>query len=69
MVRIDGVIMKYVDYGWDLSKDGIIFDDELDIDKLGWKENDYFIVKRVDGKNMLVKLDPLAQFIKDGRHK
>ena len=56
------------EYGWDLSKDGIIFDDELDIDKLGWTENDYFIVKRVDGKNMLIKLDPLAKFIKDGKN-
>jgi len=59
--------MKYVDYEWDLSKDGIIFDDELDIDKLGWKENDYFVIKRVDGKNMLVKLDPLTKFVKAGR--
>ena len=60
--------MKYLDYGWDLSKDGIIFDDELDIDKLDWKENDYFIIKRVDGKNKLIKLDPLTKFIKAGKN-
>jgi hypothetical protein len=58
--------MKYVDYGWDLSKDGIVFDDRLDIAALGWKENDYFIVKRVDGNNMLIKVDQLTQFIKGG---
>ena len=58
--------MKYVDYGWDLSKEGLIFDDELDITKLDWHEGDYFIVKRVDGKNALVKVDPLIKFLKDG---
>jgi len=59
--------MKYLDYGWDLSKDGLVFDHELDIDALGWKEGDYFVIKKVDGKNMLVKLDPLLKFLKDGR--
>ena len=42
--------MKYLDYGWDLSKDGLVFDHELDIDALGWKEGDYFVIKKVDGK-------------------
>lgn len=58
--------MKHYDYDWDLEPDRIILDKELNIDKLGWKENDYFIVKRVDGNNMLVKVDQLTQFIKGG---
>jgi hypothetical protein len=58
--------VKYVDYGWDLTKDGIIFDDELDISRLEWHEGDYFVLKKIDGKNMLVKVSPLVKFLKDG---
>lgn len=58
--------MKYVDYGWDLSKDGIVFDDELNIDALEWKEGDYFVVKKINGQNALIKVDPLIKFLKDG---
>ncbi len=58
--------MKYVDYGWDLTEEGIVFDDELDIARLGWKEGDYFVMKHVDGRNLLVKVDPLIKFLKDG---
>ena len=58
--------MKYVDYGWDLSKDGIVFDTELNIAALGWHEGDYVVVKHIDGKNVLVIVDPLIKFLKDG---
>ena len=36
--------MFYMDYNWDLSPSGIILDEELDIDKLGWKGGDLFEV-------------------------
>lgn len=58
--------MKYLDHGWDLTREGIVFDDELDIERFGWQEGDYFVLKHVDGKNLLVKVDPLIKFLKDG---
>ena len=61
--------MLYVDYSWDLSNNGIIFDEELDIDKLGWKHGDYFKITNINGKAMLVKVHPLEKFLKDGEQK
>jgi len=54
--------LKYYDYDWDLSPNRIILDEELNIDKLGWKAGDVFQVKNVDGRAMLVKVDPLVKF-------
>jgi hypothetical protein len=39
--------MKHYDYDWDLSPEGIIFDRELNIDKLGWQHGDCFKVKMI----------------------
>ena len=58
--------MLYVDYSWDLSENRIILDEELNIDKLGWRNGDYFQVKNVNGRAQLVKVDPLIKFLKDG---
>jgi len=58
--------MKYYDYNWDLEPEFIKFDSELNIDKLGWRHGDYFQVKNVNGQAMLVKIDPLTKFLKDG---
>ena len=58
--------MKHFDYDWDLHPDKIILDEELNIDKLGWKAGDYFKVTNVNGRAMLVKVDPLVKFLKDG---
>lgn len=60
--------MQYVDYSWDLSKDRIILDEELDTDRLGWKAGDYFKFVNVNGRQMLVKVDPLVKFLRDGQH-
>lgn len=54
--------MLYVDYSWDLNPNGIIFDPELDIDKLGWKGGDCFKITNINGRAMLVKMDPVEQF-------
>lgn len=54
--------MYYVDYTWDLSPSGIIFDEELNIDKLGWKGGDLFEVVNINGKAMLRKIDPVVAF-------
>jgi hypothetical protein len=56
--------MRYYDYDWDLSESRIIFDKELDIDKLGWKHGDVFKIINVDGKAQLIKVDPLEKFIR-----
>jgi len=56
--------MRHYDYEWDLEPWGIKFDPELDIDKLGWQAGDCFKIKNVDGRAMLVKLDPVEQFVK-----
>jgi hypothetical protein len=58
--------MLYIDYSWDLSPYGIRLDQELDIDKLGWKGGDYFKLINVNGQAMLVKEDALIKFIKEG---
>jgi hypothetical protein len=58
--------MKHYDYDWDLNPWGITFDPELDIDKLGWHHGDYFKVANINGRAMLVKVDALEKFIKEG---
>ena len=60
--------MRYFDYEWDLEPNRILLDPELNIDKLGWKGGDYFKVTNVNGRAMLVKVDPLIKFIKDGEN-
>jgi anaerobic selenocysteine-containing dehydrogenase len=58
--------MKYYDYDWDLEPNRIVLDAELDIDKLGWRSGDYFQVANINGRAMLVKVDPLEKFLRDG---
>jgi hypothetical protein len=58
--------MLHVNYTWDLEPNRILLDADLDIDKLGWRGGDYFQVTNVNGRAMLVKIDPLAKFLKDG---
>ena len=53
-----------MDYTWDLSKDRIILDEELDIDKLGWKSGDLFKVVNINGRAQLIKIDPLEKFVR-----
>lgn len=59
--------MRYFDYDWDLSPNGIILDQELNIDKLGWKAGDCFKVVNRNGRAMLVKMEDTEQFIKGHR--
>jgi hypothetical protein len=58
--------VKYIDYDWDVSPERIVLDRELNIDKLGWKAGDCFIVQNINGRAMLRRLDPLEKFIKEG---
>lgn len=59
--------MKYIDYDLDINHDRIILDAEINIDKLGWKAGDCFVVQNVNGRAMLKKVDPLVQFVKTGK--
>jgi hypothetical protein len=60
--------MLHFDYSWDLHPDRIILDEELNIDRLGWRAGDYFKVVNENGRAMLIKVDPLVKFLKDGEN-
>jgi hypothetical protein len=60
--------VKYYDYDWNLSPERIVLDEKLNIDKLGWKAGDCFVVQNIDGRAMLTKVDPLVQFVKYGNN-
>lgn len=55
--------MLYLDYNWDLNPDRILLDEELNIDRLGWKNGDHFVVTNINGRAMLKKVDPLVAFV------
>ena len=56
--------MKYTDYDLDLSKERIVLDKEINLQKLEWHTGDYFEVREQDGQVELVRVDPLLKFIK-----
>lgn len=58
--------MLHVDYSWDLYPEKIVLDEELNIDRLGWKGGDYFRLENHNGRAMLVKVHPLVKFLKEG---
>lgn len=57
--------MLHLDYDWDLGPNGIILDPELNIDRLGWKGGDCFQLTNVNGRAMLVKVDPLVKLVRE----
>lgn len=58
--------MHYVGYDFSLTEEGIGLDEELNLDRLGWKGGDYFKLINVDGRAKLVRLDPLVKFLDEG---
>jgi hypothetical protein len=58
--------MRYYDYEWDLEPNRILLDPELNVDALGWQAGDYFKVTNINGRAMLIKVDPLEKFLRDG---
>ncbi len=58
--------MIHIDFTWDLSRDGILLDEELNIDKLGWKGGDYFKIVNINGRVWLKKVDDLEKFLASG---
>lgn len=54
--------MSRIDHSWDLNSSRIILDETLNMDKLGWKHGDMFKITNVNGRAMLVKVDPIEAF-------
>ena len=46
------------DYEWTVFKEKIIIDTRLNTDTLGWKHGDHFEFTNVDGRQILVKVEP-----------
>jgi hypothetical protein len=55
--------MIHLDFNWDLGPNGILLDEELNVDKLGWQPGDYFKLEERDGQRWLRKVDPLVAFV------
>lgn len=60
--------MNYIGYDFSLTEEGIGLDEELNLDKLGWKGGDYFKLINVNGQSKLVRMDPLVKFLNDGKN-
>ncbi len=58
--------MKYIDYDWDCSPQGIVLDEEFNSDKLGWKGGDYFQLVNINGRQFLRRVGDLEKFILKG---
>jgi hypothetical protein len=58
--------MFHYDYNWYLTANRIVLDEDLNTDKLGWKAGDLFKFENIDGRQQLVKVDPLIKFLEDG---
>ena len=56
--------MLYFDYTWDIDPTSILFDEELDAEKLGWEVGDVFRLVEVEGRTKLVKVHPLEKFVR-----
>jgi hypothetical protein len=55
--------MLYLDYHWDLSPTGIKLDEELNTSRhLGWEQGDYFQLVTIDGRQHLLRVDPIKPF-------
>lgn len=61
--------MFHFDYSWDLYSDKLILDEELNTDRLGWENGDYFRLVEVNGKKMLLKVGDIEKFLIQGANK
>ncbi len=64
LAQADYNMTKYVDFDWEMDAMGIRLDTDLDVQKLGWKENDYFKLIKVDDRLQLVKVDEVEKFLR-----
>jgi hypothetical protein len=61
--------MHYIGYDFSLTEEGIGLDEELNLDRLGWKGGDYFKLVNINGQTKLVRIDPLIKFLDEGQRK
>lgn len=55
---------KFIDYDWEMDAMGIRLDTDLDVQKLGWKEGDYFKLIKVGDQLQLVKVEEVEKFMR-----
>jgi hypothetical protein len=55
---------KFIDFDWEMDAMGIRLDTDLDVQKLGWKEGDYFKLIKVEDRLQLVKVEEIERFMK-----
>lgn len=55
---------KFIDYDWEMDAMGIRLDTDLDVQKLGWKEGDYFKLIKVGDQLQLVKIEDIEKFMR-----
>jgi hypothetical protein len=58
--------MHFIGYDFSLTREGIKLDEELNLDRLGWKGGDIFRLENINGRVMLRKIDPVEKFLIDG---
>jgi hypothetical protein len=56
--------MAEIDRTWQVRTDSIEINEEIDINRLGWKNGDCFRLVNLNGQQMLIKLDPLEKFVR-----
>lgn len=56
--------MLFMDYDWNLTREHLKFDDELNLEQLDWNEGDVFILKKIGNQTVLRKVDDLEKFVK-----
>lgn len=47
--------MLHLDFNWDLSPNGIILDEELNTDRLGWQPGDIFVLEETATGKLIIK--------------
>jgi len=55
---------RFIDYDWEMDAMGIRLDTDLDVQKLGWEEGDYFKLIKVGNTLQLVKVEEIEKFLK-----
>jgi hypothetical protein len=61
--------MKHYDFVWDLGEGYIIPDEEINLERVGWRPGQYWQVVADGGKMSLRLVDPLVQFTLEGGQK
>ena len=59
--------MLHLDFNWDLSPLGILLDEELNTERLGWKPGDVFVIEKTDSDRLFIKKQTgVTKFVLEG---